>query len=148
MAKVPVDQNKVLGANYVAEFFAEIKALTEQYANYKNIYLELEYKSSQEEGKIDPDQLSNAKTAVYNIRFLSNKVYVHFQTLCGILGLKEDVSKPIIETYNKINDAKIALPEIKDIESFVIAVNTLLANNVISNLLQTSSDVLNSLYAT
>jgi len=148
MSKQPVDQNKVLGANYIAEFFLEIKALTEQYANYKNIHLELEYLSKQSEGKIDPDQLNNAKTAVNNIRFVSNKVYIHFRTLSQILEIDELVNRPIIDSYNTIMNPANALPDITHIENFVIEINKLLVKDVIKNLLQTSQDILNSLYAT
>lgn len=148
MSKQPIDQNKVLGANYIADFFLEIKALTEQYANYKNIHLELEYLSNQAESKIDPDQLNNAKTAINNIRFISNKVYIHFRTLSQILEIDESISKPIIDAYNTIMNPAIALPEITHIETFVIEINKLLVKDVIKNLLQTSQDILNSLYNT
>lgn len=146
MTKQAIDQNKVLGATYVSEFFLEIKGLTEQYANYKNIALEIEYLSKREGGKFDADQLNNAKTAVNNIRFISNKVYIHFKTLCAVLEIPEETSKPIIEAYEKINDPEKALPEIPDIEFFVVQVNKLLVKDVIKDLLQTSQDILNSLY--
>lgn len=146
MTKPAIDQNKVLGASYVSEFFLEIKGLTEQYANYKNIHLELEYLSRKEGAKVDRDQLDNAKIAINNIRFMSNKVYIHFKTLCEILNIGQEISKPIIDSYEKINEPENALPEITDIEFFVIQVNKLLVKDVIKELLQTSQDILNSLY--
>lgn len=146
MVKAPIDQNKVLGANYLTEFFLEVKALTEQYANYKNIYLEIEYLTKQEDAKIDTDQLANSKIAINNIRFISNKVYVHFRTLCKILELDSEMVTPIISAYEKINNPAKALPDASDVEDFVIGVNTLLAKDIINNLLQTSQDILNNLY--
>lgn len=142
----PVDQNKILGATYIAEFFTEVKALTEQYANYKNVYLELEYNSKLEGGKIDTDQVNNGKIAVNNIKFVANKVYIHFLTLRTVLSLDKQVSEPIVESYNKIVNPATALPDCKDIELFVVEMNTLLVRDIVKNLLETSQDILNSLY--
>lgn len=144
--KEPKDQNKLLGANYIAEFFLEIKTLTEQYANYKNIYLELENVSKNSESKVDSDQFANCRIAIQNIRFISNKVYVHFRTLKKILKLSDDDTKEIILSYEKIIDSSKTLPDYKEIEDFVIEINTLLATDVIRNLLQTSQDILSELY--
>lgn len=149
MARTASDQNKVLGANYVAEFFLEIKELTIQYANYKNMSLEIEYQTSitkpGDDVKIDSDQINNARVGIHNIRFYSHKVFVHFSTLTTILNLPGTLTDPINKAYDAINDPRKPMPDIVDIEKFVIGVNSILTNNIISNLLQTSQDVLSSI---
>ena len=130
----------------LGSFFAEIKGLTEQYATYKNIIFEMEYLLKTEGAKVSPELLENGRVGIGNIRFYSHKVYVHFSTLVVVLDLKEEDTKEIKAAYEKINDLNTTLPAIKDIEDFVIKINQLLVKDVIKNLLQTSQDILNSLY--
>lgn len=146
--KAPIDQNKILGATYISEFFKEIRTLTGEYANYKNMLIEIEYITKTEDAKISDDQAVNLRQGVINIRLISNMVYIHYRTLCEILEVDDSVKTPIETSYGHIINPAKSMPDLKEVETFVIEVNKLLVKDVIRNLLETSQDILNSLYPT
>ena len=126
-------------------FFQEINILTDQYANYKNIIYEVEYKKKHDEEVLE-DQKNALQISAQNLKLMSNKIYVHFKSIEPVLELSVEQVAKMTDMYNKITKGGL-LPVVDDVECFVIEINKLLVTDVIRNLLETAQDTLDSLYS-
>lgn len=143
----PKKDEQILGANYIIEFYNEIKNLTDTYSAYLNLQIELKSKyntTPTEQLKLEEIESQTLKTTIQNLRFYAHKAQIHFITIAEITGIKITTINELQEGYNTLNASFI--PQEKELTKYVLTLNKTLAGEIIQNLLQNSQQIINSLY--
>ena len=128
------------GASYIISFYNNIEALNDTFSQYLCILLDYQNQYPNAE-KADDAAKTEIKQYMQNVRFVMNKAYIQYKTIAQSLKIKE--SKTISDIYNQTKE-KFLIPQ-DIIEKFVIEINTILVNNVIQELLETSKSTIQSL---
>lgn len=142
-AKTKPNKNEnVLGANYIIEFYNEVKALTDNYSAYLNIHLATTTKyGNTSEAKPDEQENAVIKQTIDNLRFYANKAQIHFLTIAEITGIdKEEVEKQYAELNTQF------MPNKDNLTAYVLSLNKILAGKIIQNLLENSQTLIDALY--
>lgn len=136
-------EQKVAGASYIISFFQEVQRLTHSYAQYLNIMLEMEKKYGSDDLKeITPVERDTTSQTFQTVRYYALKCYVQYHAIKPALKLQDDQK---IEDAYKTVKSQFIIPR-KALEEYVIGLNSLLVQNIIQNLLQTSQDLVGQVY--
>lgn len=139
------DEKKIIGASYLFTFYREVYSLTQLNANYSNQILQLEVKYNSE---VLPDGLeATERDLILNLcqslRYSANIVYIQYKSIGQ--AIKDFPLNPKIdEVYNKLK--KQFIVNRLDSEEFTILINSLLVGGIIKSLLESNSDLINSIY--
>lgn len=141
-----MNERKLAGANYIIIFFNDVQSLTSIYSQYKSYLSELEYKYGTKPEKWESGERDTLNQLNQNIKFLAHKVNVQLSSICKAGNITE--KGEVENKYKVLNDKTNYILKIKDVEEFVIEINTFLANEIIKDLLRSSQDTYNQIYET
>ena len=135
-------QEKIAAANYVLNFYQEVATLTSFYSQYENILLELKAKFGEEQ-IVPNEEREYINEVCKNIRYYVRVCYIKHRSIVSKVnkGLDEE-----IETLKNDIATSLIIDRVK-LEKFVFKMNDVLINNVIKDLLQNSSDIINSIFS-
>lgn len=137
------NEQKIAGASYIISFFQEVQRLTHSYAQYLNVMLEMEEKYGSEElQEITELERQTTSQTFQTVRYYALKCYVQYHAIKPSLKLKDDDK---LEAGYKEVKSKFIIPR-DALEDYVICLNSLLVENIIQNLLQTSQDLVGQVY--
>jgi len=137
-----VNDKQTAGSNYIITFYKEIEELTHNFAIYSNVMLEIKQKYGNELGNVEEDVKSVILKTVQAVRVGLQKSYVQYISIKSVLNL--DTNNKVEDLYKLIKSQFVI--KIDDLENYVIAINTVLVNDIIQSLLNTSNDLLQSMY--
>lgn len=141
--KKQVSEERTAAASYILTFYQEIIALTHNYANYENLMLELEQKYGSEDEKMSPEEQDIIKQFSSILRYYIRVTYVRYVSIMAGVGQKTD--KKITDLFDKIKDQYIVIRA--DAQDYVTALNGVLVNKIIKNLLESSQELVQQLYS-
>lgn len=141
--KIRIGEEKQAAANYVLNFYQEVQQMTSQYAGYCNVLVEQEYKyQALDLGKMDDDTKARIIQEVQTVRYYAHKSYIQYLSIME--GVKLPLDKDIKELYAKLN--KQFIIERSVLEKYVVALNKVLTTKIMKGLLESSSDIVESVY--
>lgn len=138
------DEKQVAAASYILTFYKEVQALTHNYALYNNLILELEAKYG--DGfikKITDEEKENTRVFLQQVRYNSHKCYIQYKSI--LIGSKINENKDITKLYTKLNTSYEILRA--DLQLFVIALNSVLITDVITDLLESSQNLVDNVFS-
>jgi regulator of sigma D len=137
------NENMQVAANYITTFYNDVVNLTHFYLNYENTLTEIGVKNGKDAGDgLSPEEKDTVKVLCQTIRYYSNKTMLTYNAILKSTEDKED--KKLAEIMKKIKPKLI--PAVEDIEEYVTAMNAVLVKGVIKDLLETSQDLVKSIY--
>jgi len=143
MSKENKDEKRIVGASYILEFARNVILLNSDYSNYLNSMVYLEEKHGQSGGEgMDDTEKNQTIELNHRVRASCTNLYISYKTLVKVLNEEED--KSIIDSYSSIKTRLIVKKE--DIENFVVGLNTFLVQDIVKNLLESSQDIVSSIY--
>lgn len=134
-------ERKTAAASYLIQFYTDIQQLTDFYSQYYNAIIELESKYKQLEGLTEEDRRTLIQIN-QNLRYMMHKCYIAAKTIFPILKIKKD--QTLAKLYKDIN-ADLIMSRDKA-EQYVTYMNKVLFENVIKDLLESSSQFMDKLY--
>lgn len=144
------NEQRRIGASYIFNFYNDVQTLTDYYASYRNVLsaMRKKYPSLETEDKSD-DQLKdlsdidgqNILNAAYNVTFLLHKTYIGYKTLLPIIKIENEAIK---KNYDLIKNA--VLPNCDAVEEYVVALNQIIIDKIVQNILQTNQEIINQIY--
>jgi hypothetical protein len=143
-AKASKDERRQAAASYIINFFNEVQALNHVYGQYVNLLLEFKEKhGSVPEGRsLADDEKQTLSVLAQTVRHYCHKIYIGYKSF---VVAKEFLENPDIDQYySKVKNTYVIKTE--DLEKFVVAVNALLVNDVVKDLLVSSHDIVNEIY--
>lgn len=135
------DEKKVTAASYILQFYTEIQLLNDYYAQYVNLLLELENKYKDTEKATDEEK-AVLINATQQVRHTAIKTFIEYKSL--VFALKKEENDDIKTSIDLIKKDFIIKRDV--LEDYVIKLNAVLVDEVIKKLLETTEDILNSLY--
>lgn len=142
VTKEGINERRAAAASYILTFYQEIVNLTHHYAQYSNLLVEAVNKYGSKVEELEDEAKGILVTEVQSVRYCAYKCYVMYKTLIPSLKLKEN--KELLGVYSKIKDSYIMKQE--DLEKFVIVLNSVLVEEVIKDLLDTSQALVEGVY--
>jgi len=137
------EQNRTAGASYIVNFFTDIQKLTECFATYTNLLIELENKYGESNLKsLDEDGKNALNTTVQALRFYGIKSYTQFKAIQKTVKLES--AEELDNKYKILT--KDFIPNRESVSDFVIEINSVLLGQIIKDLLTTSNDLVNQIY--
>jgi len=140
-----MDEKKTAGASYILTFYQNVNVMTNDYATYLNLMLELEHRYK------DLDKLQEHEREIMNktlqiIRHNAHKTYIQYTTIIKNLKNTSDkqTQKEIEENYTHIKNTFVI--DRTKLEKFVKALNQILVSEVIQNLLESSQELIEDIY--
>lgn len=140
--KEGINERRAAGASYILTFYQEIVNLTHHYAQYSNLLIEAKNKYGANVEELEDEAKGILVTEVQSVRYCAYKCFVMYKTLIPSLKLKEN--KELIGSYSKIKDVYLIKQE--ELEKFVIVLNSVLVEEVIKDLLDTSQALVEGIY--
>jgi hypothetical protein len=143
-----MNEKQIASANYVVSFYNEIQLLIHNYAIYLNLMLETKNKynaSTEDEEKlkinsVDKQQIIDTSQ---QLRYSIHKVYILVSSLLS--SLKKEKDKEDIDTeYTSLSEEMVFNKE--SLKKYVFLCHNILTDEVMSNLLVTSQDIVNQVY--
>lgn len=146
------EERKLAGANYIVNFFNEIQQLNHHYAQYCNLMLELKntYGEKADKAKFQESDRQALKNMLQTLRYYSHKIMIQYQSIFKVLpnsdveDIKKNKKDPLTDAYGKIKTDFVIGQ--KDIEKFVVSINSTLVEGIIKDLLVTSQDIYGQIY--
>jgi hypothetical protein len=137
-----LNEQKVTGANYVLTFYNDVQELTNTTAQYGNILLDIRQKYGSElKGLSDLEKQQVANTC-QTLRFFSVRAYI------GLMGIyravKKEIPQGVTDAYALIKTQYT--PALEAVEAYTIEINSALVDDVIKSLLESSQELVNSVY--
>ena len=136
------NEKQIAGASYLLDFYQEVNNLTHHYAQYSNLLIEAKHKYGKEIDSLDENAKGILVTEVQSVRYYAYRCYIMYETLRPSLKLKKNTK--LKEAYDKVKDVYIMKQE--ELEKFVIALNSVLVQEVIKDLLDTSQALIATVY--
>lgn len=136
-------EREITAASYIYKFYTEIQTLNHEYSNYLNVMLELEekYKEGVEKAAIEEEKVI-IKTQLQRVRYSAHQTYIHYQSILS--GTKKKVNSDVEKQYKNIKEKFVI--DRSELEKYVTAINSVLIEEVIKNLLESSQDLIKELY--
>lgn len=136
------NEKKTVGASYIFSFYQEINNLTDNYSIYINLLLELQSKYGLDFGdKAGDEEKQIINNWLQTVRHHCHKAYIQYITLSPHLNIPAD--KSIEKQYSNIATKFVIDKE--DLKNFVVAMNSVLVNGVIQEILSSHENYLNDL---
>ena len=141
--KDSLDEKRRAGISYIFSFFSNVSAITLLNAQYNNLLIEFKNKYPDTGiSKITDEEKNQLIIAVQKCREYIGITYIQYTSLIGILDQKEDIV--VVSAYKKMKQEFIINPD--EMEKFVIAMNKILLNDFVQNILQSSQDLVSDVY--
>lgn len=138
-----VNQEKVAAANYILTFFQEVGALTDNFCYYINTLVELENKYQEVDlNKVTEEENQQFKNLINTIRYYIIKTSIMYKTICA--NQNHQIKTDFLEDTKKLRDTLVFNRE--DLEKYVFTLNNFLADTIIKELQETSSQIVNNIY--
>lgn len=138
-------EERTTAANYILSFYNEIAYLNHTYSNYKNMLLELQFKSSSETENLNQLQKDTLIQNAQTVRYYCTKVYIQFKAMqTNIDNLGKEKEKELAEHYKQIESNFII--KVDDLTKFVVLMNSILINKVMKGLLVSSQEIIQDIY--
>lgn len=136
-------ETEAIAANYIISFYREVQILNHNYSVYLNQLLEINERHGDKglENAEEAEKI-NLMSFAQNIRQNVHKTFIQYTVISGAAQLKKD--KDIEKLYNVIKDTFI-MPR-DTLKDYVIKINTLLVNDLIKHILETSRDIIDKIY--
>jgi len=139
MPELKMSEEKFAQANYIITLYNEVHQLSLTYCNMINVYLELEQKE-----KTDQDN-QTIKDLLLNIRFYSMQIYLKLNSLKNQLKIKDAQLNDLKIYYDGLKETYLIKSE--KIELFLIAINEIMTDGLMQNLLSSSQETINNIYS-
>lgn len=145
MSETPNTQKTELisSANYIVDFYQLVEALTGQYSAYMNLIAESKIKTTNIE-EMDEEIKEAFKIGVQNIRLYCTTAYVKTRTLLKRAKKTEIKITEIEKAYKKAIKEYVINSE--DLEAYVFLLNDLLAEEVLTEIFESSNSLLQGVY--
>jgi hypothetical protein len=127
-------------ANYIINFYVDVQALTNYYSAYLNLMLEIKSKGSKE--ALEDEDKHKVQNAVTIIRQYATTCFITYKALSE--KIKSPKNKKIDDAYKGLKENYIV--KLEDVEMFVIELNSVLVSDIMTNILKTSQDIVDSVY--
>lgn len=140
-----ISEEKTTAASYILTFYQEIAQLTDSYAQYRNILVELETKYKDEESlaKMEDNEKNVLVQFIQQVRYFAHKVHIKY--LCITQSIENiGIDKEEAKLYQELN-SKFIISR-KHLENYVIKVNQLLIDKIMKHLLETSQDFVGKVF--
>lgn len=148
-------EERASAANYIITFYNEVSQLTGYYAQYFNLLMQVKEKYA-DISKMDEQEKAVLITAVQNIRYHTQTVYIQYKCIAENLNIdaKEEMIKVKLKDGEKdltLNDLynlvrNVFIIKVEDLENFVTLLNKILVKNVMKNLLENSQNIVESVF--
>lgn len=145
--KPTVDEKKTAGASYIFTFYKGVQTLTHNYAVYINFIAQLELKYSKEEIDLLNTVISEEEKAQLNqmlveLRYSIIVNSVYYDSISKVVkGVKD---KDVEEAYNEVKKGYVIKRD--KLENYVLLMNKVLLNGVVKTLLETSQQIIDSVF--
>lgn len=140
-------EEKKAAANYILTFFSEAGYLTDNYCLYINELVELEAKYPSQEltdlDNISDEEKEKLKNLIRTIRYYIIKTNIMYTTITKNIT-KQDVNQEFKELSNKLKNT--FLFDRTQLDTYVIEINKFLAETVIKELQETSTQIVSNIY--
>lgn len=136
------DEKKVVAANYIITFYNEILQTNHSYSQYVNLLLELDNKYPNMEEGLETTDKETLKTAIQNLRYHIIQTYTMYKSISLTTKLE---ANPKIEEHYNILLSKFIIDR-KITQEYVIEINNLFLDQVIKELLDTSTELISNIY--
>lgn len=142
-------EEEIVAASYVVNFYKEVGALTNAYANYLNVILEFESKYPDDPeflDKMPQEHKNHLIQQVQLVRFYAHKSYIQYKCMIQFLDKKgkDEELKDMEKKYLKL---KTFIIKKEDIEEFTVAMNSAIITSVMKRLLETGQEILDKIYS-
>lgn len=143
-----LNEERTAAASYILTFYQHVSQLTDYYATYKNIMIELraKYKNEEEEElkEFNEEERRAITTTIQNVRYIAHKTQIQYKCIMQSIGVNPETDKTINEIYAKINIGFI--PKTTHIENYVIELNKILIGKIVKGLLETSQNIISKTF--
>lgn len=139
-------EEKVAGASYLLTFLTDIEYLIAYASNYINLYVQLKNKYDEntlQKDDIDENDKKNLIDITNSLRSITFKVFIRFNALTKEIKEFKRYKTEIKKYYEAIKSSPV--PLIKDIENFVIKINEIFVEAIMSELIVKSREILKGL---
>ena len=141
------NESKAASAQYILGFYQQVDSLTTWQCQYMGLLIELE----KQYGTSDISKLEDAhKNAlmqfVQSLRHQVNKSYIQFSSMALILKDLDPELKTKIDASYRVLATQFILDRVAS-QEYTILMNSVIVQNVVRELLVTSQDILNQMYA-
>lgn len=133
----------ISSANYVVEFYQLVEVLTGQYSAYMNLLAESKIKTNNIE-EMDEATKAAFQEGVQNIRYYCTTSYVKTRTLLKRAKKTEIKIDQVEKAYKKAIKEYVINSE--DLEAYVFLLNDLLAEEVLTEIFESSNTLLQGVY--
>jgi len=141
-----MQEEKVAGASYLLTFLSDIEYLIAYASSYINLYVQLRNKYNEEtlqKYEMEETDRQNLLEITNQIRSITFKVYVRFNALTKQIKEFKTYKKDINRYYEAIKSSPV--PLVKDVENFVIKINEIFVEAIMSELIVKSREILKGL---
>lgn len=144
-----MQEKKVTSASYIIEFYSDVQILNGKYSVYNNYLLEIRNKyDNKEDLKLDDEDKKLLLNAVQECRYYITKTFISYVTISKVLATKKvkirDLTTELKELADSINKNLIDVKE--EVNDYVLLINEALLQEVIGELLETSQQIINTMY--
>lgn len=136
------DEKKTVGISYIYSFYMNVQALTDTYSQYINLLQEFLNKYGQNSEKAAPQDNNVINEWTQAVRLHAHKCFIQYQTIVPNLKITQD---PKLEIYYK-EILKTFMIGREDIKNFVLAMNKVLVNDIIQELLTSNQEFIKDIY--
>lgn len=138
-----INEDKRAAASYILTFYQEVANLTHHYAQYKILLVELAMKDTESGMEaLDEREKGILIQALQSFRYFAHKATVQYRCIMESLG--KPIDEKVLALYNGLDQMFIIKKQMAD--DYVAAMNTVLLQSVIKNLMETSQDIVDTVY--
>jgi hypothetical protein len=138
MTEKEAQDQKTAAASYLMTFYSEVMNLTDYYARYVNMMVEVRNKK----GSITEEERANHFNMAQVLRYSIIKSFVQYSVITG--HVPDASFKTTEENYVKVKDQ--LLIDDNDAGKYVLALNKYLVQEIIKTLLETSAELISQIY--
>ncbi len=143
-------EKKIAASSYLLQFAKDIQNLTAAQSSYGNAIIEIYYlNGGKTEGieALQPAQKQQFIEITQNLRHFINQVYIKYRSIMKTANQEADIEEQIEELHTELTKKESFIPEVQKTLDYCIVMNEVLLKDVIKDLLQTSQELMDSLYS-
>jgi len=134
-------EQQVAAASYILNFYQDVGALTNAFAHYSNILAQF---GATAEGDLNEVHRNALNQNVQSVRYHIETCYIVYRTLSDKLEVSVEDVDVIEQAYTEsLKDYIMKKDRVKD---FVLWMNKVLADKVMTSLMETSNDMIDKVY--
>ena len=136
-----INDRKRIAVSYIFSFYNSVIYLIDVYSKYLNLLITLEGKNEESWDAHDKNQVS---IIVQEVRYYCNATYIQFSTIKKHFENIKEKELEIDQSYAEIN--KRFIIEREQLKKYVIAMNSILVDDVIKEILETNQDLIEGVF--